>query len=260
MRPLALVPLLVAACWAGPNEDLIDAARRGDLAAVEKLLAHAPAPDIEAKTPYGQTPLYVAAMNGHEPVVKLLLAKGAKTAVTDTFYKAPMLTFVLVRKHYGIAGMILDKGGLAADETLEQVAMSGTPELLEKVLAMKPAQAALDKNYEMLLARNRPQMAELLLKAGAKPPAPGFTVEAKTLESYAGSYKSETLPLEIKVFVKDGKLFLQATGQPEFAPKAKSATVFEFAPIRLEVEFTSADAFTLRQAGQTFQYKKVVAQ
>lgn len=260
MKFLAFGLAIAAVCRAGVNEDLIDAARRGDFAGVEKLLAHTPAPDIEAKTPYGQTPLYVAAMNGHEAVVKALLAKGAKTAVTDTFYKAPMLTFVLMRKHYGVAGMLIEKGGQAPDETLDHVSMSGTPELMEKVLALKPSQAALDKNYEMLLARNRPQMAELLLKAGAKPPAPAFAVDAKTLDSYAGTYKSDTLPLEIKASAKEGKLFLQATGQPEFAPKAKSATVFEFAPARLEVEFGVPGTFVLKQGGQTYQFKKVVAQ
>ena len=51
-----------------------------------------------------------------------------------------------------------------------------------------------------------------------------------------------------------------AFGQPELAPKAKSATVFEFAPARLEVQFDSASSFTLKQMGKNFKYKKVVTQ
>jgi hypothetical protein len=60
----------------------------------------------------------------------------------------------------------------------------------------------------------------------AKPPA---AVNPKTLESYSGTYKSDQSPLDIKAFVRDGKLFLQASGQPEFPLKAVSATQFEFA-------------------------------
>jgi ankyrin repeat protein len=50
---------------------------------------------FEAKTAYGQTPLYLAAMSGHEAVVQFLLDRGAKTDITDSFYKASVLDFVL---------------------------------------------------------------------------------------------------------------------------------------------------------------------
>src|ERR1039458_946218 len=95
------------------NDDLLNAARRGDLDTVKALIEKG-AP-MEAKTPYGQTPLYLAAMSGHDAVVQFLLDKGAKTDVRDTFYKASLLDFVLERKHYAVAKMIivkflLDKG------------------------------------------------------------------------------------------------------------------------------------------------------
>lgn len=79
------------------DDDLLDAARKGDLASVKALVGKGAA--IEAKTPYGQTPLYLAAMSGHADVVEFLLDKGASTNVRDTFYKAPMLAFVIQRKH-----------------------------------------------------------------------------------------------------------------------------------------------------------------
>ena len=62
------------------------------------------------------------------------------------------------------------------------------------------------------------------------------------------------------MFVKEGKLYLQATGQSEFAPKPKSSTVFAMAAYNLEVEFDSANSFTMKQGGQTFKFKKAVAQ
>jgi hypothetical protein len=53
---------------------------------------------------------------------------------------------------------------------------------------------------------------------------------------------------------------MQGTGQPEFAPKAKSPTQFEFTAAGVEIEFDSAASFTLKQGGMTVKFKKVVAQ
>lgn len=239
------------------NEELIAAARSGDLAAVKTRLENGAA--LETKTAYGQTPLYLAAMNGHEQVVEFLLDKGANSEVRDTFYKFPVLGFVVMRKHYGVAKLLIAKGAGSADDNLTTVAMSGNADLVKAVLAKKPSQAALDKTYEMALERKAAAVADVLKEAGAKA-TPEVTVDPKVLESYVGTYKSEQFPLEIKVFVKEDKLHMQAAGQPEFAPKAKSPTVFEFARARLEVEFDSPDSFTLKQAGMNFKYKKAAAQ
>ena len=73
------------------NEDLLAAARTGDLVSIKALIEKGAA--LETKTPYGQTPLYLAAMNGRDDAVRYLLDKGANADVTDTFYKASMLGF-----------------------------------------------------------------------------------------------------------------------------------------------------------------------
>src|SRR5580693_643952 len=130
---------------ANDADDLLAAARKGDLAAVKALIEKG-AP-LEAKTPYGQTPLYLAAMSGHEDVVRFLLDKGANTDVTDTFYKASMLDFVLQRKHYAVAKMIIAKGNGNPDKLLKEV--SDQADLVQLVLEKdKPSQAALDSVYE----------------------------------------------------------------------------------------------------------------
>src|SRR5260221_7200937 len=100
MRPIALLVFAsaLAVLAKDANEDLLSASRAGDLAAVKTAIEGGAA--LETKTPYGQTPLYLAAMNGHEEVVRFLLDKGAGTDVRDTFYKAPMLGFVIQRKHW----------------------------------------------------------------------------------------------------------------------------------------------------------------
>ncbi len=53
------------------NEDLLSASRAGDLTAVKTAIENGAA--LETKTSYGQTPLYLAAMSGHEDVVRFLL-------------------------------------------------------------------------------------------------------------------------------------------------------------------------------------------
>jgi ankyrin repeat protein len=261
MHRLACLLLVIATAlfaW-DANEDLLNAARKGDLDTVKALIEKG-AP-IEAKTSYGQTPLYLAAMSGHEAVVQFLLDKGAQTDVTDTFYKASMLDFVLQRKHYAVAKLIIVKGAGNADKQLKDVADDGQADLVQAVLEKgKPSQPALDSAYEAALADNKKDVAELLKKAGAHEPAPPVVVDAKVLESYAGTFKTDAIPLDIKVFVKEGKLYLQATGQSEFAPKPKSPTVFAMAAYNLEVEFDSPNTFTLKQGGQTFKFKKAVTQ
>jgi hypothetical protein len=240
------------------NDDLLSAARKGDLASVKALCDKGAV--IETTTPYGQTPLYLAAMNGHDDVVRFLIDKGANTEVKDTFYKASMLGFTLDRKHYGIAKMLVAKGG-NADEQLSDVVEAENADLVETVLAKgKASQAALDKSYEMALTQKQTAIADLLKKAGAHEPAPAFAVDPQVLQSYVGTYKSDQLPLDIKVFVKEGKLYLQATGQPEIATKAKSQISFEFPPAQLQVDFDSAASFTLKQGGGEFKFKKAVVQ
>jgi len=240
------------------NEDLIAAARAGDLAAVKAAVDHGAS--IEAKTSYGQTPLYLAAMNGREDVVHFLLDKGANVDVQDTFYKATMLSFVLQRKHYDIAKLLIAKSTADPDLRLSTVVSSGRADLVaEAIEKSRPPQASLNRNYELALERKQAEVAALLKKAGAQEPPPPVVVDHKVLASYSGTYRSDQFSIEIKVYIKDGKLAMSQNGQ-EFFPKARSATHFEFAPAQLQMEFDSPDSFISKQGSSTLKFKKVAAQ
>src|SRR5690606_5019294 len=58
------------------------------------------------------------------------------------------------------------------------------------------------------------------------------SVETSVLSRYEGSYAAPGFPLEIRVFVKDGRLYGQATGQGAFPLTAYSETSFEFPQAR----------------------------
>jgi hypothetical protein len=239
---------------------LLTASRKGDLAAVKQLVEKGAA--IETKTAYGQTPLYLAAMNNHEDVVRFLLEKGASPDITDTFYKMSLFTFLASRQHVGIIKLLLQKGANAPEAMLTELLASGDPGLVQAILEYKkPGQAAIDSAYEQALQAKQTEAAALLKKAGANEPAPAVKIDPAVLESYAGTYKSSSVPLDIKAFVKDGTLFMQATGQGEFPLKPKSQTLFEFSTAKIVVEFDSPSSFTLKQGGiVNYQFKKVVTQ
>ena len=112
---------------------------------------------------------------------------------------------------------------------------------------------------EIITVRLQRAKSELLKKAGAQEPPPAVAVDPTILASYAGTYKSDQIPIDFKVFVKEGKLYMQPTGQSEFAPKPKTPTSFELTQYQLQVEFDSPGSFTLRQGGREFKFKKAVA-
>ncbi len=152
---------------------------------------------------------------------------------------------------------VLERG--APDPLLASVAETGKADLVQALLDVaKPSQKAIDDAYEHALEQKRAEVAAVLKKAGAQEPAPAFKTDPKVLESYAGDYRSDNVPLTIRVFVKDGTLFMQAAGQSEFPLKARSATQFEFKAAGVQVRFASDGSFTLTQGPGSYLFKKVV--
>src|SRR4051812_34252850 len=87
MHLLAIVATVVALAQAPATtkaEQLQDAARKGDAAAVKTLLDEGV--DVNTKYRYGATALLYACDAGHIDVVKVLLDKGADLTIKDTFY------------------------------------------------------------------------------------------------------------------------------------------------------------------------------
>jgi uncharacterized protein len=134
-----LTPAASAQSASETADALSDAARRGDAAAVTKLLDGGV--DVNTKFRYDRTALSFAADRGHVDVVKVLLAHKADVTVKDTFYGATALTWAISpameRKpaHTDVVRLLLEHGGYSA-EALNAALQAATRAKLADVVAL----------------------------------------------------------------------------------------------------------------------------
>jgi D-alanyl-D-alanine carboxypeptidase len=88
-----------------------------------------------------------------------------------------------------------------------------------------------------------------------------LTIRPNEMKRYVGEFSSDQVPMEIKVFVEEGTLKAQATGQPAFPLTATSKTTMRFDPAGLVMEFDSLKVgsyqqFTLKQGGGSFIFQR----
>jgi ankyrin repeat protein len=129
-------------------DQLSEAARKGDAAAVKKLLDEGV--DVNTKFRYNRTALSFAADRGNVDVVKLLIDRGADVNAKDTFYNATALSWAI--------SPAMDRKVPQHDEVVRLLVNSG--KLSAEVLSDALAAATRSKQTEMIA---------LLEKAGAKP-------------------------------------------------------------------------------------------
>ena len=266
-----LLLLLVAAVLLGPvsaraqnqkqelNDQLFEAARKGDATAVAALLDKGA--DVNAKFRYGATALFKAAERGNTEVVKVLLARGADVSVKDTFYGATAMTWALDNDHVEVVRALLEKSGDSVGEVLMTGVREGKVQVVSLALergglkadaltaALASAMAGDSKNDEIVA---------LLKKAGALPP---LEVDAATLQSYVGKYKGDP-GTEISITLAETKLSAVVTGQRPFAliainPTTFRPVAFDGITVTFNVEAGKATGLSLTQRGTTTQLKRV---
>ncbi len=242
------------------NDQLWEAARNGDAAAVTSLLDQGA--DVNAKFRYGTTALFKASERGHTNVVKVLLARGADVTVKDTFYNATAMTWALQNDHFEVVRALLEKDASGAADVLSTGAREGKLELVEMALAKGgvKAEALTSALAATMNNKERAAIAEMLRKAGATPP---IQLDAATLQAYVGRYKPDERPSEISLSVKEGKLFATPLGQGSFELMALDK--ISFRPVEFDgltivfaVENDKATSFTLKQGPNTTVFKRIV--
>lgn len=238
------------------NDQLFEAVRKGDVAAVTAALDHGA--DVNAKFRYGTTALFKAAERGYADVAKVLLDRGADVKVKDTFYGATAMSWALDGKHVEIVKLILQKDTGDADDVLTAGVRQSNADLVQAALNTGKVQAQTMTAALMLSASDEKNAAitEMLKKGGAQPP---FAVDAATLQSYAGNYKGDARG-DIEVTFKDGKLFAKL-GRDAFELMALDKTTFR--PIAFDgvtIAFNSeggkVTGATMKQGPSAVQLKR----
>jgi Ankyrin repeats (3 copies) len=256
-----LVPLLACGQDAkqGLNDQLWEAARAGDAAAVKALLDKGA--DVNAKFRYGTTALFKAAERGNIDVVNVLLERGADVKVRDTFYGATAMTWALDHEHVEIVRVLLKKNPEDVEEVLMTGTRGGNVGIVRAALdqgGLKPDTLTFALAVAMASDDKRAEIAALLRKAGAVPPP---QLDAATLQSYAGTYKTER-GREITISFKDGKLSATPTGQRAITLIAIDKVTFrprdfDGLSVTMNIEADKVNGLTLKQGTTATLYKRV---
>ncbi len=213
---LSILCALVASASGPPEEQLWEAAGRGDVGAVRRLLAEGV--DVNAKTRYGATALSFACDKARLEVVALLLEKGADVNVKDRFYGATPLGWAVDRGAAEIALLLVQKGAAEPATALELAVKKKDARLARAVLARGPLDAA-----QRVLARARAteggaaEIAALLDQATTTSPEPAVAVAPEVLQTYAGSYRNEEAKATLEAVLEAGSLVARGQGQRPLA-------------------------------------------
>jgi outer membrane protein assembly factor BamB len=261
----ALVVLAVALLRAAPDdrEELWAAARQGETDRVKAVLARGV--DVNARSQYGATALSFAADKGHLAVVKVLLQHKADVNAKDTFYNATPLTWALMRKHWPIVKALVEAGANGAEGALLPAASGGQADVVRAVLAKaKPKPEALASALAAVPA-DRPEVAEQLRKAGAKPPANGPNKtdglpDAEALKAYAGSCEGPE-GAEFAIVLKDGKLRIQSGGRDVLTLNPVDRTTFKAAEyaeasVAFQRDGDKVTGFAMKVPGTTMTFTR----
>jgi len=240
------------------NDQLFEAVRKGDAAAVTALLDKGA--DVNAKFRYGTTALFKAAERGNFDVVKVLIDRGVDVKVKDTFYGATAMTWALDGNHVEVVRLILEKKPDEAGDVLMQGVRQTKPEFVKLALdrgGLKPE--ALTVALVVSSADEKAAaITEMLKKAGAVPP---IEVDAATLQSYAGKYKGDPGP-EFTLVAKEGVLYAAGFGRGELRLMPLDKTTFRplaFDGVTLvfNVEGGKVTGIAFKQGPSTTQMKRV---
>lgn len=242
-----------------------EAARKGDVAAVKKLLDEGV--DVNSKFRYGATSLSYACDRGHVDVVKLLLERGADVNVRDSFYNFTPLALSInppmgrKPQHAEIVGLLLKRGATGKDNALMTSIFGPAPDaaIVKAILDSGGIGAnTLSDALGVAAKGKRQEIVALLEQAGAKP-AVEFKVDAAVLARYAGTYTGAGG--EVVWTVVDGKLIGGPGGQ-KLTLVGRSETTFGIAErpgtaVEFQVKDGKVATFLLGQGGNNVTFTRV---
>lgn len=247
------------------NEELLAAVRQNNVEAVKALLAKGAS--VNAKSSYGQTPLFFAADRGNLEIAKILLDKGVDVNAKDTFYNTTAVAWAANKQRVEMVRLLLEKGASDVEGVLMSGVQNGNPEMVQTVIASgKPKPAALTNALAMAEKAKKTDIVAVLKEAGAQPRAEANAkVPAELLKSYAGRYTGGRggTEMELTIGFENDKLTLTGPGRP-LTLAAVNPTLFRGVEFdQVEIEFVSKDGavtgMNLMQSGQKMEFKRMEA-
>jgi outer membrane protein assembly factor BamB len=232
---------------ADDGEDLREAARKGDLEALQAILDRGV--DINAASTYGVTALAIACDHGHEVIVEKLLQRGAEINTKDRFYRFSPLGWAAMRQHNSIVKRLIAGGasdvesvlgnaiGMQQVDLVELIANGGKLSeagLLEAVRAARGMKArgasaeTADAIVAVLEGRLTEPMKEKLAQIEKE------AADAKRWTEYEGSFEHEGTLMTIKKV--DGQL-VASDGDPDRLLRLEQAEADRFQARGIDVEF-----------------------
>jgi ankyrin repeat protein len=180
------------------------AARKGFQAVVEVLLAsHA---DVNAKNKVGQTPLFFAVQGGQIKIVQMLIAAGADPNLRDvqdnTVLKFAIKTSQEMFKILLAAGVDPNTVASSGRTPLSYVAENDSAAVVKLLLDAKADPNGGKQDAPLLVAihANKPDTAELLLQAGAKPNAFGSLSDYNNRSLWTSINRKQITPLWLAIY------------------------------------------------------------
>ena len=180
------------------NAQLLEAAGKGDVAAVRALLEQGA--DVEADNGRGGTPLYVAAEQGRAGVARLLLERGADPNVKDLEWGRTPLRHASLpdstargkAERAEIIKMLLDRGAGSDGDALSDLISGGHTDAARTILSRgKVDPSYLNAALRAAKRANVSDLVETLVKAGATEPGPmDAPRSAERLKLVNGLYRS----------------------------------------------------------------------
>lgn len=271
--------LLIAISFAGEQEEVLwNAARNGDAALIEKILADGV--EVNSKNRYGATALSFATDRGHVEAVKVLLKHGADPNLRDSFYNATPFLWAASEGNLEIIRLMVENGAdLSAPGTLGWASSGGNPDvirfLIEKgapgakgllirsisredtamaLAVMATAKLKEDELSEALAeakTKNLKTIVEKLVKMGAKDMASPDA--APELEKFTGDFASDVVATKLEI--KNAKLMISFGGDAAIALEQREEATFTAPDIEGSlVTFIIADGtvpgFTFERPGR----------
>ncbi len=240
------------------NEQLLEAARKGDATLVKSLLDRGA--DVNAKARYDVTPLAVACDKGHFEVVKLLVERGANLNAEDTFYHSTPLGWAAENGHVEIAKFLIQKGA-KTDDALTSMVYNENEDMIRMLLEnVKFPPEKMTEALEVAVSQDQKGITKILQDAGAVRKAAGTKLAPEIIKMYSGKFKNNE-GNEVTLTAEENSLKGTGSG-PEFVILPKDEKTFEMVGANFKFVFEAADGksnqFTVtRPDGSTSVYNRV---